>query len=266
MEDDGARSEFVANGDGNKEAADRVALIARAGSGMGAACARRFATDHGGLLLFDLRRDALAAVAAELEPLERAIEVLAGDVSDPAGVKRAVDSCLDRFGRLDVMVNAAGILEPTRFFDLSPEEWRRVLEVNLTGAFFISQAAARPMRERGWGRIVHFSSTAGKTVSTLGGIHYTASKHGVLGLTRAAAKELAPFGITVNAVCPGLVDTEMVRGATSAEQRSDYAASFPIPRLGRPDEVAELAHFLASDAAAYITGAAIDINGGDLMV
>jgi NAD(P)-dependent dehydrogenase (short-subunit alcohol dehydrogenase family) len=130
----------------------------------------------------------------------------------------------------------------------------------------VSQAAARPMVEQGWGRIVHFSSTAGKTVSTLGGAHYTASKHGVLGLTRASAKELAPHGITVNAVCPGLIDTEMVRGIASEEERAAYAASFPIPRLGQPGEVAELVHFLASDGAAYITGAAFDITGGDLMV
>lgn len=166
-----------------------------------------------------------------------------------------------------MLVNAAGILEPTRFFDdVSPEQWMRVLEVNLTGAFLTSQAAARPMRDQGWGRIVHFSSTAGKTVSTLGGCHYTAAKHGVLGLTRAAARELAPFGITVNAVCPGLIDTEMVRASISQKQRTAYAASFPIPRLGRPQEVADLVHFLASDAAAYVTGAALDINGGDLML
>ena len=230
---------------------------------MGRACARRSAADHAAVVLFDVRPDAVARVA---ESLGEHVVPIVGDITDPSDVQGAVDSCLERFGRLDVLVNAAGILEPTRFLELPQDEWRRVIEVNLTGAFLISQAAAHPMRERGWGRIVHFSSTAGKTVSTLGGAHYTASKHGVLGLTRASAKELAPFGITVNAVCPGLIDTEMVRSTISAERRAEYAAGFPIPRLGTPEEVAEIVHFLASDAAAYVTGATVDITGGDLMV
>ena len=242
---------------------DRIVMITGAGSGMGAACARRFAADHGGLLLLDVRPDGLARVAAGLAA---PVVTQVGDVTDASFCHRSVEACLGRFGRLDVLVSAAGILEATGFLELTADEWRRVVDVNLTGAFLVSQAAARPMRDQGWGRIVQFSSTAGKTVSTLGGAHYTASKHGVLGLTRAAAKELAPFGITVNAVCPGLIDTEMVRSTIVAERRAEYAASFPIPRLGTPEEVAEVVHFLASDAAAYITGAAIDITGGDLMV
>jgi NAD(P)-dependent dehydrogenase (short-subunit alcohol dehydrogenase family) len=241
-------------------------LVTGAGSGMGAACARRFAADHGAVFLLDVRSDGLASVTDDVAVAGVEVDSVIADVTVPADVAGAVERCLVRFGRLDVLVHAAGIAEPTRLFDIDPEEWARVLEVNLTGAFLATQAAARPMRSRGWGRIVHFSSTAGKTVSTIGGAHYTASKHGVLGLVRAAAKELAPFGITVNAVCPGLIDTEMVRGATSPEQRQAYAESFPIARLGRPEEVAELVWFLAGDAAAYITGAAVDINGGDLMV
>jgi 3-oxoacyl-[acyl-carrier protein] reductase len=240
---------------------DRVVMIAGAARGMGAACARRFAADDAGLLLLDVNPDLLAGVAGELGAEHRVT-----DVSEGEEVDAAVDACLERFGRLDVLVNAAAILARTRFPDLTEGEWRRVVDVNLTGAFLLTKAVSLPMRQLGWGRIVHFSSTAGKTVSTLGGAHYTATKHGVLGLTKAAAKELARFGITVNAVCPGLIDTEMVRQDTTAEQREEYAASFPIPRLGTPGEVAELVHFLASDAAAYITGASVDITGGDLMV
>jgi NAD(P)-dependent dehydrogenase (short-subunit alcohol dehydrogenase family) len=249
--------------EGNRE---RIGLVTGAGSGMGAACARRLAAEHRAVVLFDVRPGSLEQVAEDVELVGAGAVVVAGDVTDPADVGRAVDGALTGFGRLDVLVNAAGVLEPTRFLDIPAGEWARVVEVNLTGAFLVTQAAARPMRDRGWGRIVHFSSTAGKTVSTLGGAHYTASKHGVLGLVRAAAKELAAFGITVNAVCPGLIDTEMVRGATTQEQRAAYAASFPIPRLGSPEEVADIVAFLASEAAAYITGAAVDVNGGDLMV
>jgi NAD(P)-dependent dehydrogenase (short-subunit alcohol dehydrogenase family) len=243
-----------------------VALVTGAGSGMGAACARRLADDHTAVVLFDVRAGALEAVAEDVRRSRADAEVVIGDVSAAEDVDAAVARARQRFGRLDVAVNAAGVASSTRFFDLTIDEWRRVLDVNLTGAFFVTQAAARPMRERGSGRIVHFSSTAGKTVSTLGGAHYTVSKHGVLGLVRAAAKELAPFGITVNAVCPGLIDTPMVRAFTDAEQRAAYADSFPIARLGAPEEVADLVAFLASPQASYITGAAVDINGGDLMV
>jgi NAD(P)-dependent dehydrogenase (short-subunit alcohol dehydrogenase family) len=244
----------------------RVALVTGAGSGMGAACARRLAEDHRAVVLFDVRAGSLEPVAADVERAGAEAEAVAGDLSAPADVDSVVRRATERFGRLDVLVNAAGIAESTRFFDLTPQEWKRMLDVNLTGAFLITLAAARPMRERGWGRIVHFSSTAGKTVSTLGGAHYTASKHGVLGLVRAAAKELAGFGIIVNAVCPGLIDTPMVKAFTTDEQRAAYAESFPIARLGAPEEVADLVSFLASDQATYITGAAVDINGGDLMV
>ena len=122
------------------------------------------------------------------------------------------------------------------------------------------------MQTAGWGRIVNFSSTAGKSVSTVGGAHYTAAKAGILGFTRHLASEVARYGITVNAVCPGLVDTEMVRSTISDSRAQAYAAGFPIARLGEPREVAELVAFLASDRAAYITGASLDINGGDLMI
>jgi NAD(P)-dependent dehydrogenase (short-subunit alcohol dehydrogenase family) len=138
--------------------------------------------------------------------------------------------------------------------------------VNLKGTFLCSQAALAPMRAGGWGRIVNFSSTAGKSVSTLGGPHYTAAKAGILGFTRHLAREVARQGITVNAVCPGLIDTEMVRSTVGPERIAAYAGGFPIPRLGTPAEVAELVAFLCSERAAYITGASLDINGGDLTI
>lgn len=254
---------MVDEGDGRRE---RVALVTGAGSGMGAASARRLADDHRALVLFDVRAEPLEAVADDVREAGAEVETLVGDIADPDDVSRVVRTSIERCGSLDVVVNAAGIAESTRFFDLTLDGWSRVLDVNLTGAFLVTQAAAGSMRDRGWGRIIHFSSTAGKTVSTLGGAHYTVSKHGVLGLVRAAAKELAPFGITVNAVCPGLIDTPMVQAFTTEDQRAAYARSFPIERLGRAEEVADLVAFLAGDGAAYITGAAVDINGGDLMV
>ena len=122
------------------------------------------------------------------------------------------------------------------------------------------------MQTQKWGRIVNFSSTAGKSTSTVGGAHYTAAKAGILGFTRHLSREAAPFGITVNSVCPGLIDTEMVRSTISEDRAKFYTDSFPISRMGDPTEVAELVAFLASDKAAYITGASLDINGGDLTI
>ena len=138
--------------------------------------------------------------------------------------------------------------------------------MNLTGAFLCTQAVVSVMKEFGFGRIVNISSSAGRSVSTLGGAHYTASKAGLIGLTRAAAKELAPIGITVNAICPGLIDTQMARETTTPEELQRFLDSFPIQRLGSPEEIAHLVVFLCSEEAAYITGASLDINGGDLMI
>ena len=129
-----------------------------------------------------------------------------------------------------------------------------------------SRGVLPAMQKNGWGRIVNFSSTAGKNISTVGGAHYTSAKAGILGFTRHLAKEVAEYGITVNSVCPGLIDTEMVQSTISYELSQKYANSFPIKRLGKPSEVADLVNFLVSDKASYITGASLDINGGDLMI
>lgn len=241
----------------------RTALVTGAARGMGYAIARRLAE-----LGADLAVNDLDAAATEATALRLGSKVLAvqADVTSRASVRNMVDRTVQHFGRLDILVNNAGILFPTPLEEITEAEWRRTLDVNLTGVFFATQAAIAPMKEGGYGRIVNLASTAGKTVSTLGGAHYTASKHGVLGLTRAAALELAPHGITVNAVCPGLIDTEMAHENTTPERLEAYRTSFPIERLGRPEEVADLVCFLASEAAGYITGSAYDIAGGDLMV
>ena len=173
---------------------------------------------------------------------------------------------VQRWGRIDILANCAGVLRPTSLANIPEEEWDFVVDVNLKGTFLASQAVLPAMTARRWGRIVNISSTAGKSVSTLGGAHYTAAKAGVLGLTRHLSREVARHGITVNAVCPGLIDTEMVRATIAADAVQRYAASFPVARLGQPEEVASLVAFLASDDAAYITGASLDINGGDLTV
>jgi 3-oxoacyl-[acyl-carrier protein] reductase len=196
---------------------------------------------------------------------ERALAV-PGDVAALGVPEDIVRRTLDRFGRVDILVNNAAMARPTRFPELSADEWRETLEVNLTAPFVFTKAVLPAMRAQNYGRIINVSSSAGRMVSTLGGAHYTASKAGLLGLTRAAAKELGKFGITVNAICPGMIDTELTHEHASSDLLERLAASYPVPRLGTSLEVADLICFAASEAAGYITGAAFDINGGDLMM
>lgn len=241
----------------------RVALVTGAAQGIGRMTARHLAISGAQVAFADLDQARAEAAARDVAPAGLGLGV---DVRSRPSVDAMVAATIDRFGRLDVLVTCAGILFPTRFDQIAEREWEQTFAVNVTGVFHCIQAAARAMRPNGWGRIINLSSTAGKSVSTLGGAHYTASKAAVLGLSRAAAKELAPWGITVNAVCPGLIDTEMARANTSDEELAAYARSFPIQRLGRPEEVADLICFLASEQAGYLTGGSFDINGGDLMV
>jgi NAD(P)-dependent dehydrogenase (short-subunit alcohol dehydrogenase family) len=210
-------------------------------------------------------RDPQRAAAAAAALGDRALAI-PGDVSAPGTPEAMVRETLDRFGRLDIVINNAAIATATRFEDLTADEWRRTLEVNLTAPFLLTKAALPAMKAQRYGRIVNISSTAGRMVSTLGGADYTSSKAGLLGLTRATAKELGRFGITVNAVCPGMIDTELTRETASPDLLDRLAASYPVPRLGTPLEVADLICFAASEAAGYITGASLDINGGDLMM
>jgi NAD(P)-dependent dehydrogenase (short-subunit alcohol dehydrogenase family) len=208
-------------------------------------------------------RDRAEAVARAIGAAAVAVP---GDIAAAGAAEAIVGETLDRFGRIDILINNAALPMTTRFADISADEWRRVLEVNLTAPFLLIQAALPAMKRQEYGRVVNISSTAGRMVSTLGGAHYTASKTGLLGLTRAAAKELGRYGITVNAVCPGMIDTELTRDSATTEQLDALARSYPIPRLGTAREVADLICFIASEQAGYITGASLDINGGDLMM
>jgi 3-oxoacyl-[acyl-carrier protein] reductase len=244
----------------------RVALITGAGRGMGKSVAQIFCARGARVVINDTNLELAHESVRELATNGAATFAIGGSVANSQDVQNMIAQTLEQFGRLDILVNNAGVLRPTKVIDIPEAEWDFILNVNLKGTFLCSQAALPAMQKNGWGRIINFSSTAGKNISTVGGAHYTAAKAGILGLTRHLAKEVARDGITVNAVCPGLIDTEMVRATISDERTKAYAESFPIPRLGKPIEVAELVAFLASDEAAYITGASLDINGGDLMI
>ena len=241
--------------------AGRVALVTGASRGLGRAAALRL-IERGARVAINVRDEArAAAVASEIGAF-----AVAGDVTAPGAPASLVARTVEQFGRLDILVNNAAFANTTRFEQLTAEEWRVALEVNMTAPFLLMQAAVPVMKAQQYGRVVNISSSAGRMVSTLGGSHYTASKTGLLGLTRAAAKELGRYGITVNAVCPGLIDTELTRENASTERLEQYSAGYPVPRLGTAREVADLICFAASEAAGYITGASLDINGGDLMM
>jgi 3-oxoacyl-[acyl-carrier protein] reductase len=244
----------------------RVALVTGGAGGLGAACAVELAQRGAAVAVLDRDAGAARSAVAALPDPGGAHLAVAADVASRAEIRDAVAAVSAQLGAPTLLVNAAGVLFPTRFDDITDEEWDLTFAVSAKGSFLCAQACLPGMREAGFGRVVNFSSTAGKSVSTVGGAHYTAAKAAVLGLTRALAAEVAGAGITVNAVCPGLFDTAMVRATTGEEDRARYARGFPVGRLGRPEEVAALVAFLCGTDAGYITGAALDINGGDLMV
>jgi len=244
----------------------KVAIVTGAGQGMGKAVAKRLAAAGASIVVDDLNIDAAKRTALAIESNDGNAIAIAADASSRKDVKRIVEGALDTYGTVDILINNAGVLRPTSVIDIEEDEWDMVINVNLKGTYLCSREVLPAMRKANWGRIINFSSTAGKNVSTVGGAHYTAAKAGVLGFTRHLAKEEARHGITVNAVCPGLIDTEMIRSTIDASRTKAYADGFPIARLGEPSEVAELVAFLASNKASYITGASLDINGGDLMV
>jgi len=244
----------------------KVALITGAGQGMGKAVAITLGQQGAQIAVNDRNKDAAEATASELQKLGINAIAIPADVTLKNDVQNMIQKTTDHFGTLHILINNAGILYPTKVINMPEDEWDRVINVNLKGTFLCSQAVLPTLQQNNWGRIVNFSSTAGKNISTVGGAHYTAAKAGILGFTRHLAKEVAQHNITVNAVCPGLIDTDMVRNTIDPDRQQAYANSFPISRLGKPEEVADLVAFLCSDKAAYITGASLDINGGDLMI
>jgi len=250
----------------DRELRDRVAIVTGGSRGIGRAIAFRLAEEGARVLVADI--DSLNAKKTAEELTRKHLEAVASqvDVTKEKSVNEMVKVALKEFEKIDILINNAGIMFRTRFQKITLKEWEDTLKVNLTGPFLCTNAVIPLMKKKGYGRIVNISSSAGRSVSTLGGVHYTASKAGLLGFTRAVAKEVASFGITVNAVCPGLIDTQMTKDTTTKAELNAFIDSFPIKRLGLPEEIGDLAVFLCSQKAAYITGTSIDINGGDLMI
>ena len=198
---------------------NQVAIVTGAAQGMGAAIAGRLAVEGAKVVLSDINVEKVARVAERINTAaDSSALAMKTDVTKEDEVAEMVEATITHYGTVGILINNAGILYPTRIDHVTKAEWDEVLDVNLNGSFLCSKAVLPIMKENKFGRIVNMSSSAGRSVSTLGGVHYTAAKAGVLGLTRGMAKEVAPFGITVNAICPGLIDTEMARENCSPEQ------------------------------------------------
>ncbi len=238
----------------------KVALVTGAARGIGLATARRFLAEGWRVALLDIDGDNLARTIKTLAKPDTTIAIVC-DVADPAAVAAALATVAKQFGRLDALVNNAGIAIFKPILDVTYEDWSRVLAVNLTGPFLCTQAAAPLMRDSGGGAIVNITSISGLRASTLR-TAYGTSKAGLAHLTKQQAAELASLGIRVNAVAPGPVDTAMAKAVHTPEIRADYHDHMPLNRYGLEDELAEAIFFLCSERSSYITGQVIAVDGG----
>lgn len=241
--------------------AGKVALVTGGSRGIGEVTAHRLSQEGAAVVLCARHLDAAAGVAKAIEGRGGQALAMAADVGAPADADRVVAACLDRFGRLDILVNNAGISRDGLILRMKDEDWDAVLSVNLDGAFRCARAALRPMlRQKQGGRIINIGSVVG-SMGNVGQANYAAAKAGLIGLTKALAREVASRGITVNAVAPGFIETEMTAGLPDASKQA-HLAQIPLGRFGTAAEVAAAVTFLASEEAAYITGQIIHVNGG----
>jgi NAD(P)-dependent dehydrogenase (short-subunit alcohol dehydrogenase family) len=242
----------------------KVVLVTGAGSerGIGRAVALAFAKEGAHVVMTDVVAAGVERVTRELNEHAPAMGEVA-DVRSKAEMERVVARAVEQFGGLDILINNAGLTRPTKFLDISEEEYDLVVDVNLKGMFMTTQAAVPAMLKRGKGAIVSLSSVSGQRGGGVFGTSaYSAAKAGIAGLTRALARELSPQGIRVNCVAPSLIDTDIFGGQVSEERKKELGESTLVGRVGRVDDVVNGILFLADDASAYLTGVTLDINGG----
>lgn len=243
--------------------AGKVALITGGARGIGRAIAEELAAGGATLAIVDVLKEVAEATAADFRGRGVTAEAFVANVANLADVERLFDEVLARFGQIDILINNAGITRDNLIMRMKEDEWDAVIAVNLKGTFNCIKAASRPMLKARSGRIVNIASVVG-VMGNAGQANYSASKAGVIGLTKTAAKELASRGITVNAVAPGYIQTEMT-GKLSEAAREAFLTVIPLARAGTPGDVARAVRFLCSDDAAYITGQVLHVDGGMVM-
>ena len=243
---------------------NKVALVTGAGSqrGIGRATALALAREGANVAISDVVAEGVQQVTEELQAIQPAMGALA-DVRDKQAMLLLVQDITDRFGGLDILINVAGLTRPTSFLDIAEEEYDLVVGVNLKGTFLATQAAVPVMLQRGGGAIVSLSSVSGQRGGgVFGSSHYSAAKAGIMGFTKAIARELTPHGIRVNCVAPSMVDTDITGGLLTEERKAELAKGTLIGRIATVEDVVKCILFLASDESAYLTGVTLDINGG----
>jgi 3-oxoacyl-[acyl-carrier protein] reductase len=241
----------------------RIALVTGASQGIGRACALELARAGAMLAVTDINEVKLADVAAEIQVAGGQAAAFKLDVSSEKSIETGAKAVLERFGKVEILVNNAGITRDGLMMRMKRADWDLVLDINLTGAFLLTQALLSPMLKNRWGRIVNMASVVGRA-GQAGQVNYAASKAGLIGLTRSLAREVASRGITVNAVAPGFIETPMT-AVLSEQQSAAMLAQIPLGRRGTAEDIAQAVKFLASDAASYITGHVLDVNGGMFM-
>lgn len=241
---------------------DRVALVTGASRGLGRAIAVVLAQAGATVVLVARDAQKLCEVAAEIRAAGGEAHMYPADLAVPEACRAIVSDTADSLGSLDILVNNAGLGAGGSILNHSEETWDAVIQVNLKALFLLSQAAAQQMQGKGWGRIINIASISGQTGGIGGAAAYSASKGGVLAMTKTLARDLAPFGITVNSIAPGQIETDM--GRVPPERMEEMCRLIPLGRVGVPDDIAYAALYLASEEAGYVTGATLDVNGGIL--
>jgi 3-oxoacyl-[acyl-carrier protein] reductase len=242
----------------------KVALVTGAAHGIGEAIALKLAQEGADVVVADVDLEGAQQVAQEIEGLGRKAKAIQADVSQREAVQRLVSEAVSLFGKIDILVNNAGIIRRGTFVEHSPQDWEKVLSVNLGGTFNCAKEVVPLMIKQGGGKIINISSVVGKMGDIASAPSYGTSKGAINTFTKSLARELAPYGINVNAVAPHAIETDMSR-EWSEEKRRQIVEAIPLKRLGKPEEVAEVVAFLASDGAGFITGQILDVNGGYLM-